>query len=335
MTKEKLKRLFSKRNVARILVILGSVFFIVYGSYSVGLNTREQTPTLVSLPTQGIEITVEVASPTLEPSPTVFVDTDGIQGNIPEAIYDYACNSSTVRKCIEEGDPINTKIAHVLSMEGAGLSLQAGPDVLQLLHNRMYHAWTCASLGEKCSNAEWKKLNPEEIPWDKVTPETFQKLVLYIMSQPYTGWDGQEYAAFNGWHMPLNTRALERNPLAKRYWEDLITMVDKWLVEGIGAPSEEAGIVLIDTDSTGYTHELQPQTGIRDVAVQYMYATYDHLPDFDIVAMDSTTYPVCKFDLSGNQTCVNRTIYICFTYESSYNEDQPDYWEMPGYTPGP
>lgn len=312
------------------LVLLLIVSFIL----SAGVLSQK-APTVQEVATQlPTEIFIPINTPTIVPTSTETVEVQEnslIQGNIPEARYDYACNSSTVRKCIEEEDAINTKIAHVLSMEGAGLSLQAGPDVLQLLHNRMYHAWTCSSLGERCSNAEWKKLNPEEIPWDEMTPETFQKLVLYIMSQPYVGWDGQEYAAFNGWHMPLNTRAIERNPLAKRYWEDLIVMVDKWLVEGIGAPSEEAGIVLIDTDSTGYVHEYQPQAGIRDIAVQYMYATYDHLPEFEIVAMDSVTYPVCKFDLSGTQICVDRTIYICFTYESSYNEDQPDYWEMPGY----
>jgi hypothetical protein len=270
------------------------------------------------VPTEFVPVATGTAVPTAVATEVIVdvveVEVDPIQGNIPDAIYTYPCFESVSSECVEEGDPLSKIVTHVLWAEGGSVSNQASVDVLQVIHNRMFNAWTCSIWANPCPNAEWQKLNPDKIPWAMINEATFEKLALYILSQPYMGVDGIQYAALNGWHIAINTAALEyeRSPLLNHMYKNQTIMVENWIKNGRGASIEEAGIELVDTTTTGYTHTYQPQMAIRDSRILYFYATKNHWAEMKRVAYDYVD------DGSGNR------LIIQFTYISGYNEDAPD-----------
>ncbi|MCI0580500.1 MAG: RHS repeat-associated core domain-containing protein, partial [Chloroflexi bacterium] len=124
-------------------------------------------------------------------------------GGIPDPIFDYPCTPSGNAVCITpEDDPIDM-LTQVVYGEGGSISLQMAANVLQTLLNRAYNYWTCTECG----------YNPDQIPWEDITPEQLTALLLYIASQPYIGNDGNQYPAYNAWNS-----AYERG---KGYWNDI------------------------------------------------------------------------------------------------------------------
>jgi hypothetical protein len=242
------------------------------------------------------------------PSPTstqIPANTEMVN-NIPEPVFDYGCIEKNGTLCIKSSDTSAVIIEHVLWAEGGGISNQMAVNVLQIAHNRMYYAWTCSI--NNCSNQGWINLNPDHIPWGSIDSKTFEKLALYIMSQPYYTADGIKYSSFNGWHVPVDMPAIERIPLLKRMYDSQYDMVLVWLELGVGADVEKTNISLVYADNTGKVlHIYEPYTTLRKSSVQYFYSTIDYLPDFDIIECDSIDYK-------------DHVIYQCYTAEGGYND---------------
>jgi hypothetical protein len=238
-----------------------------------------------------------------------------LQGNIPDPRFDFVCIGTRVRGCVNQSDTVAKMIEHVLWSEGGSLSHQFAVDIMQTIHNRMYSAWTCSLRKTTCSNPLWVNLNPDKVQWGNINQKTFERLALYILSQPYTSWNGNEYPAYNGWGMAIDLKDISRSTYLTGLYRDQLTMIENWLLDGIGSDVIDAQIEVIELDSSGKViHMYQPQMEIRDSGVQYVYTTINYTMDINpeaIVALDFV-------DAGGNR------YYLQFTYLSGYNEDNPD-----------
>ena len=148
-------------------------------------------------------------------------------------------------------------------MEGGGENIQLLVDMLQVLQNEMYSAWTNNPI-----------INPDNIPWANITPDQFERLALYIVSQPYHVIK-QEHSVWNGWEQPLPIGNIKSTQLTMNMLTTVKTAVETWRNNCVGySPFIKESCI----EAEGY-HGIFfiPQPGVRKTNVLYFYVTEGHL----------------------------------------------------------
>ena len=233
--------------------------------------TPEATGTIVPTP----DITI------IPPPPPLPIDA------IPAPKYDYKCVSSGVGtdkeiQCITPDMTFVQKVSHVMFMEGSISSVQLMVDMLQVVLNDDYYAWTCSIAG--CTSLEYRAINPNKIPWSDITLDQFERLTLYILSQPYypnktnSGKAGLalSFPAWNGWAQPLPWGAINSIYPGKLHNYDYTEQAVQLMLDncvGFDLISGDACISL--TTQSGHVYFAQHP--IRVVSVTYVYSTANHL----------------------------------------------------------
>lgn len=206
-------------------------------------------------------------------------------GNIPAPNFSYPCIESNGAQCVHPDDAPADLIVHTLFNEGGSLSHQIAVDVLQVIYNIAYSSWMCQ---DDCSSAERAALNPAHIPWADVDSDTFTRLVLFVLSTPYTAPGGTQYAAFNGWQLPLPASA-HSNPTEIRMYQDQRAAVEMFLTIGSRWGNPQNADIQITESGTG--HVFRPQVILRDASIQCFFSTMNELPTFfPVIATDRFDY---------------------------------------------
>jgi hypothetical protein len=113
-------------------------------------------------------------------------------------------------------------LTHVVFGEGGSINNQIAANVLQTILNRAHLYWDCWRFAS-CTVAEHKAINAQSrIPWEEITPQQLLALLLYIVSEPYVGGNGNLYASYNAWGDDYSHPA--RGP-GSREWADQRTAV--------------------------------------------------------------------------------------------------------------
>jgi hypothetical protein len=270
------------------LVVLAVVIHDIFLMLVMASMVRASAPEQIPLPTASPPPTVQPAASKIAPATatsTKIPPTDMPQDAIPAARFDYFCDARMGR-CVQSTDTTASIVTHVLFNEGGGVSNGIAADVLQIIHNRCVSAWTCSYRAD-CYNPYWVMLNPKHIAWEEIGQDAFERLILYLLSQPYLGGNGKYYAAFNGWYLPLPWEKIQGNTVSMRLYDAQYLAVENWLINGRGAPVYAPNIQIID----GYDgHEWEPQAALRNINVQYFFSTINKMPDFTPVACDSVAY---------------------------------------------
>jgi len=90
-------------------------------------------------------------------------------------------------------------LTHVVFGEGGSIADRIAANVLQTILNRARLYWDCWKLSG-CTVAAHKAINAQsQVPWEKITSQQLLALLLYIVSEPYVGGDGNLYATYNAW----------------------------------------------------------------------------------------------------------------------------------------
>lgn len=272
------------------------------------------TPTVASTPTATKE---QTPTPSPTPSPTQLSD------NIPTPMNYGNCWPTKKIRC-----PYNMELADAITAviynEGGLLNLEAGPNILQVLHNRVIGAWTCSIRGRRCNVVELRGINPNKIPFEGIEEDQFKRLILYTMARPYTSnpsTGGYEFPAFNAWDMPLKWSVLERNPRDMKLYNAIHDMVVRYLVDGIGTYDPE--IYIVDPYDTN--HKLSASPAVIENNCQY----------FELMTGDIWTlryprnikiYLVIPADMGSGD------VYNLVFESRIWNQDSLDYYEI---TPQP
>jgi RHS repeat-associated protein len=161
---------------------------------------------------------------------------------IPDPTYP-PCIPSPGTICITPGMDPNEQIALAIAGEGGSLSAQAAADILQTLLNRAYLYWTSHHEG----------INPYNRTWASITEDELTALLLFILSEPYTGKNGEEYPAFNAWGTPQSSNF--------NWFNDIQTGVADLLATPRAMPRADHAQILIG--------EVSPNSEVRNLSVLY------------------------------------------------------------------
>jgi hypothetical protein len=246
----------------------------------------------IDTPTPEMTLTLEPSfTPTLEPTftPTSTFTPMPAMDNIPPAKYDYDCQASDGVVCVNTSMEFDQKVAHTLFMEGTGDGLQLLVDLVQVMHNRAIAAWEC-SINE-CGVENLESINPQKIPWSQITDDQARRLILYILSIPYTS-RGETHPAWNGWSQEMEMGKIqELYPRKHKNYLYTVQAVNDWLQNCVGYDHEDG------QDTCIFLHldngkVLRPQHPICAENVLYVYATTNRLlgGDAPVVAYDKMDY---------------------------------------------
>jgi RHS repeat-associated protein len=179
---------------------------------------------------------------------------------IPSPAY-YQCANSGYNLCVTSNDDPVIQITHTIFGEGGALSDQAAANIFQTILNRAFIYWTQHHAG----------INPDNIPWGQISKEQLAKLVLFILSEPYNGSDGNQYPAYNAWGVALTHRG--------EFWPSIRTAVG-YILFRPGLPPHRAHLSI---------NGVEPEPTIRNnVNVIYYGASTDRnwRPSVPWVAVD-------------------------------------------------
>jgi hypothetical protein len=207
---------------------------------------------------------------------------------IPPAKYDYGCVPSGVGtnleiRCITLDMSFVDKITHVMFMEGGGDSVQLMVDLLQVVLNDDYNAWTCSIFN--CTNLTYRALNPNKIPWADITTDQFERLTLFVLSQPYHIVK-IEYPVWNGWGLPLKWGSIQQYPGKVRNYDYTEQAVQLMLDNCVGFDLVSGyTCIILQTKSGGMYYSQHP---VRVTSVTNVYSTtgYTLCPGAPVVAID-------------------------------------------------
>ena len=226
---------------------------------------------------------------TLSPTPnTAITPPPVLTDAIPAAKYDYvdtdgyitctpfAAGTDEEIQCVTPDMPFVDKVAHAVFLESYNnINMSFTMDLLQLLLNEDYNAWTCSI--RNCTSLEHRALNPLRIPWSNITPDQFERLTLYIMSEPYYPSLTNRTLAFpvwNSWSRPLLLGDAKTNSYPDNYTytvQAVQQMLDKCV--GFNLISGYA----CNTLTTKSGQKFFAQHAVRPVDVLYVYETTNHL----------------------------------------------------------
>ena len=219
------------------------------------------------------------------PAPKVSITPPPIPktiDSIPAPAYKYGCVASGAGtdkeiQCITPDMTFIQKVSHVMFMEGSANSVQLLVDMLQVVLNDDYYAWTCSAV--KCTSLEYRAINPNKISWADITPDQFQRLTLYILSQPYYPgiYDKTiSFPAWNGWGQPLQWGLINSTyPAEVRNYNYTEQAVQLMLDNCVGFDLISGYSCINLTSKTGRIYFAQHP--IRVVNVTYVYSTLNSL----------------------------------------------------------
>ena len=270
----------------RIRKIIIYIFLFLFLSVE---QSQDITPVLASRGyiTSATIFKEPVSTPTIIPTitPTAIIKND----NIPDGKYDYGCEPSDGIECVNPSMSFDEQVAHVLFKEGSSDGLQLLVDMLQVMDNRAVNAWECSIYD--CGVEELHSLNPQKIPWSEITDEQAERLILYILSAPYTS-RGETHPAWNGWSQPLEMKKIvELYPRKLKNYEYTLKAVKEWRENCIGYNHEDGNdtCIFLELDNGKV---LRPQHAICAQNVLYVYMTQDRLLSrfAPVVAYDKLDY---------------------------------------------
>lgn len=275
-----------KKFYKRRLLIISLLMLII-----ILVNCTKMTP-MPSVVTSEVTITLTPFTPiskseivTSISTPTIIIPTPNDAIPTPDYFY-LSCLPSPQIKCIIANTPVTDVLARVIFLEGGGIIAQAAPDILQVIHNKLWASWTC-STRENCIVLAWKLLNPNNISWEKISQEQFVRLLLWGLSESYTGGDGVKYPAFNVWATPFDWTAVNQNPYILKLYSAILQMAIDYLQDGYYT---EIGNISMKEPLGGYN--IIPQYPIIKNKVQYFSLVKNELPtDIIIYATDSYNTP--------------------------------------------
>lgn len=275
--------------------IMGTVF----------IPTLTPTATITSIPT--------ILPTNIQTTSTTILD------NIPTPINYGNCYPTKKIRC-----PYSSSLQDALTMviynEGGLLNLEAGPNILQVIHNRVIGAWTCSIRGRKCSVNELKNINPMKIPFEGIEQDQFNRLILYTLARPYTGnpsTGGYEFPAFNAWDMPLKWSVIQRNPRELKLYNAIYDMVARYLVAGIGDYEPEIYI----TDPYDSNHTVAPSVSVVENNCQYFELMKGNLWTLNR-PKDIQVYLTIPADMGDGE------VYNLVFASRVWNQDSLDYFEI-------
>lgn len=281
------------------ILILGTSLIVSHSkSNSVPSTTAETDVPVVAVTELPVVTEVpEVPDVVVTPEPAV---EEPIADAIPPADWNYDhCLPTGGNYCLSSSDSLSRIITHIVYREGGGVDLPTAPNLLQLLQNRLVNAWTCSITS--CPNLIWQSLNPNKIPWENITKDQFDRLVLFIISQPYVN-NGYRSPAFDSMALPLNMKAVQEQPALRKNWDAIEAMVDRWLVDGVGTPRE---VNFIYIDSWWDTTQYRVASPIVAKHVMFVYCTYNERSEF----LDSTAAYIDVVSYSDTR------IYLYYLYQ--------------------
>jgi len=250
------KILFSAISIALLIVLLLTYSPTTQNAPDVVVtNTVESTLQIVP------EVT-DTKIPEITVVPTI--------GNIPTPDFSYDCFEYNGSRCIHPNDTAIDLITHTIFNSGGMYSYQISVDLLQIIYNNVYSAWTCLERNS-CPTNERGALNPNHISWLDVDSDTFTRLVLFVISSPYVDINNVKHSVFTGWQLPLPA-SINRIPRDFRLYNDLRTAVEVFLSAGVTSEPWNVDIQLIES-STGNTYYSLP--ALHNAGIQCFYVTTD------------------------------------------------------------
>jgi ribosomal protein L24E len=258
-----------------------------------------------TLEATGTAITAMAAVPSPTPLP---IDS------IPAPKYDYGCVPSGAGtdeeiECITPEMTFVQKVSHVMFMEGSIDSVQLLVDTLQVVLNDDYYVWTCSLV--KCSSLEFRAVNPNKIPWADMTSDQFQRLTLYVLSQPYVIIE-TPHAVWNGWELPMKKGVIfSTYPVKVRNYNYTEEAVQQMVDNCVGYDLVSGYTCINLTVKTGRVYFAQHS--IRVTSVTNTYSTTNHLLGCGapVVAFD-------KIDIGNGDW-----EYVQFLTSAGSNYDKP------------
>jgi hypothetical protein len=275
------------------------------------------TPVIVNVSKSDLQVTQKyhtIVERTIAPFPPMVVFKEPAmkiiplaRDTIPAAKYDYGCQETEWTQCVTSSMTFDEQVAHTLAAEGSMDGLQLLVDMLQVMHNRAVNAWECSIY--ECGVPELERLNPNKIPWSEITQEQGERLMLYLLSQPYTS-RGKTYPVWNGWSQKLELLKISKlYPHKLRNYELTLRAVKYWRENCIGydhADENDTCIFLkLDTGKV-----IRPQHSVCPTNVLYVYAHSD-----SILRAGSSLAAVDKLDYG------NRVVYVHFLTAGGYLYD--------------
>lgn len=262
------------------------LLFIPMGEHSIVRSARlDETPTMTVEATETPSLVLPAPTETREPTATpTRVPLD----NIPEPKYDYGCIASDGIVCVNSSMSFEEQVAHTLAKEGSLDGLQLLVDMLQVMHNRAVNAWECSI--NDCGVENLAALNPGKIPWSGISEDQARRLILYVLSIPYTS-RGETHPAFNGWSRPLEMEKVETYERKYKNYLYTVQAARGWLEKCVGYDHEDGNdtCIFLELDNGKV---IRPQHAICAGNVLYVYMTEDGLlpEDAPVVAYDKMDY---------------------------------------------
>jgi hypothetical protein len=228
--------------------------------------------------------------------------------NIPAPKYDYGCKIRAGVECVNATMSFDEQVAHVLFMEGSSDGLQLLVDMLQVVDNRTVNAWECSI--DDCGVAELAALNPHKIPWSQITDEQAERLVLYLLSIPYTS-RGETHPVWNGWSQPLQmAKVREIYPRKFRNYALTLQAVKEWRAKCIRYDHADGNDTCIFLRlNSGKI--LRPQHAVCAHNILYVYMTKNKLLP--------SSAPVAAYDKLDYGSSV---VYVQFLSLGGYQFDK-------------
>lgn len=269
-------------------LLLAFIFrlFIPMGEYSVVRSAQlVETATLTIEPSETPTPVEPTLSEIMESTPTV---TSAPLDNIPEPKYDYGCVASEGVDCVNPSMSFEEQVGHTLAKEGSLDGLQLLVDMVQVMHNRAVNAWECSI--NDCGVDNLAALNPQKIPWSEISEDQARRLMLYVLSIPYTS-RGETHPAFNGWSRPLEMAKVETYKRKYRNYLYTVQAARGWLENCVGYDHEDGNdtCIFLELDKGKV---IRPQHAICAENVLYVYMTENRLlpDDAPVVAYDKLDY---------------------------------------------
>ncbi|HAQ02989.1 TPA: hypothetical protein DCQ22_03810 [Candidatus Nomurabacteria bacterium] len=279
-----------------VLVMLTLSLILVQGIAVQVQSIEESIPditTIISTPIP-VQSTVIPIVPTETPAvievPTAVVTEISVVekiDNIPTPIF-YRCVTSETKSCIDMTTPVLDAISQTLFMEAGAISPQAIADTIQLLDNAMRNAWDCWQW--KYCSAEWSALNPTHIGYDETTRDIRERLVLYLLSRPYTA-GSQTYPAWNGWDVPFPYISILGLPYQRSLYLSIYDAVNTWL--------ETPDVLQV---SWGQRIFWPASTLITNQGIMYDYASVGFGEDGRVQKLETEAKYIYRYTLEDGRT---------------------------------
>lgn len=199
----------------------------------------------------------------ITPTPPMYTGNLGM--SLFDANYDWGCYTVTADDmCIFEGLSDVDTIAFAVYTENRGMSAGNLVNHWQLLENRMMTIWNCSST-LACTDATWKLINPNGIPYDSLTRDDRVRLAKYALSSASPSGK----LAWFGWNAAFPLARTLGNPQTRKLLENFETSIDKWL---------DGGEIAITYYGSYYT---PINALINDPAVMYSFLFIDNIDQGD------------------------------------------------------